>query len=269
MSSVDIDPTTTMALEQAATALSSAVLSAAGIGATPSSPTSVDPSTVTPGVDVVFLTEYTAGAAGIVISEELASALTESDGSDGDLWTALGSMAELGAQSVTERVNGLVDGLGDLVTVRPQPDGLRELESGTMLRVDVEGESGPIGWLMWVGSSSLVDALTARGADAAVIDAIDYPDLGPGADADEAGADISFLSDVTMGVTVELGRTTMRVREVLQLTQGSVVELDRAAGALVDVLISGSVVARGEVVVIDDQLGVRVVEIVDSASATR
>ena len=108
--------------------------------------------------------------------------------------------------------------------------------------------------------------LVSRIPDPAVIDSVEYPELGEGTP-ESSGADISFLADVSMGVTVELGRTVMSVREVLQLTRGSVVELDRVAGAPVDVLISGSVVARGEVVVIEDQLGVRILEIIDSSAA--
>ena len=66
-----------------------------------------------------------------------------------------------------------------------------------------------------------------------------------------------------MNVTVELGRAVMQVRDLLSLRQGSIIELDRAAGAAVDVLVNGTLVARGEVVVIDDELGVRVTELVE------
>jgi flagellar motor switch protein FliN/FliY len=65
-----------------------------------------------------------------------------------------------------------------------------------------------------------------------------------------------------MGVTAELGRTRMTVRELLALTPGSVVELDRMAGSPVDVLVNGTLVARGEVVVIDEEFGVRISEII-------
>jgi flagellar motor switch protein FliN/FliY len=65
-----------------------------------------------------------------------------------------------------------------------------------------------------------------------------------------------------MGVTAELGRTRMTVKELLALTPGSVVELDRMAGSPVDVLVNGTLVARGEVVVIDEEFGVRISEII-------
>jgi flagellar motor switch protein FliN/FliY len=65
-----------------------------------------------------------------------------------------------------------------------------------------------------------------------------------------------------MQVTAELGRTRMTVRDLLALTPGSVVELDRLAGSPVDVLVNGTLVARGEVVVIDEEFGVRISEII-------
>jgi flagellar motor switch protein FliN/FliY len=73
---------------------------------------------------------------------------------------------------------------------------------------------------------------------------------------------IEFLSDVELAVTAELGRTRMTVRELLRLGPGSVVELDRAAGSHVDLLVNGRLIARGEVVVVDDEFGVRVSEVV-------
>lgn len=90
---------------------------------------------------------------------------------------------------------------------------------------------------------------------------VDLADLGPGSG---SGARLSadLLADVSLQVSVELGRVRMRVRDVLRLAEGSVVELDRAAGAPVDVLANGSVIARGDVVVVDDELGIRITELV-------
>ena len=73
---------------------------------------------------------------------------------------------------------------------------------------------------------------------------------------------MTLLHDVEMGVTAELGRTRMTVRDLLSLTPGAVVELDRAAGSPVDVLVNGTLIARGEVVVIDEEFGIRISEIV-------
>ena len=65
-----------------------------------------------------------------------------------------------------------------------------------------------------------------------------------------------------MDVTVELGRTRMTVRELLSLAPGAVVELDRAAGSPADLLVNGRLIARGEVVVVDEEYGIRITEIV-------
>lgn len=73
---------------------------------------------------------------------------------------------------------------------------------------------------------------------------------------------VELLSDVEMGVTAELGRTRMTVRELLSLQPGSIVELDRAAGSPVDLLVNGTMVARGEVVVVDEEFAIRITEII-------
>lgn len=83
------------------------------------------------------------------------------------------------------------------------------------------------------------------------------------------GAPITLLSDVDMQVTVELGRTKLPMRELLSLQPGMVVELDRQAGAPIDVLINGRLLARGEVVVLDEQFGLRITEIVSDPSGGR
>jgi flagellar motor switch protein FliN/FliY len=70
------------------------------------------------------------------------------------------------------------------------------------------------------------------------------------------------LYDVPLNVTVELGRTKRSVREVLELSQGSIIELDKLAGEPVDIYVNQQRIARGEVVVIEENFGVRVTEII-------
>ena len=72
---------------------------------------------------------------------------------------------------------------------------------------------------------------------------------------------IDLLHNVDMAVTVELGRTRMTMRELLALRPGKIIELDRSARAPVDILVNNTLLARGEVVVVDEELGVRVTEI--------
>lgn len=78
---------------------------------------------------------------------------------------------------------------------------------------------------------------------------------------------IEMLHGVDMEVTVELGRTRMTVRDLLALTLGAVLELDRAAGSPADLLVNGRLIARGEVVVVDEDFGLRVTEIIDDNAA--
>ena len=73
---------------------------------------------------------------------------------------------------------------------------------------------------------------------------------------------LDLLMNVSLAVTAELGRCTMRVSDVLKIGKGSIVELDRLAGGPIDVLVNDRLVARGEVVAVDDRFGVRVTEVV-------
>src|SRR5436305_8875435 len=77
---------------------------------------------------------------------------------------------------------------------------------------------------------------------------------------------LDLLHDVEMEVSAELGRTRMSVRELLSLSPGAVVELDRAAGSPSDLLVNGRLIARGEVVVIDENFAIRITEIVPPGS---
>lgn len=88
----------------------------------------------------------------------------------------------------------------------------------------------------------------------------EFPDLGAGV-TNSAAAELDLLSDVSLDVSVELGHVRLRVRDLLALTEGSVIEVDRAVGAPVDVLANGSLIARGDVVVVGDELGVRITEL--------
>jgi flagellar motor switch protein FliN/FliY len=81
------------------------------------------------------------------------------------------------------------------------------------------------------------------------------------------GADLRRLSDVLMELGVEIGRTRMTVGEMLQLRAGSIVTLERLAGEPVDLLVNGTPIARGEVVIVDEQFGLRVTEIVEGEPA--
>ncbi len=97
---------------------------------------------------------------------------------------------------------------------------------------------------------------------------VDFPQF-EATEGEEPAGDINLLMDVPMEVSVELGRTKLRVKEILDLGAGSIIELDRLAGEPVDLLINGRLVARGEVVVIDENFGVRVTSVVSAMERLR
>jgi flagellar motor switch protein FliN/FliY len=86
----------------------------------------------------------------------------------------------------------------------------------------------------------------------------------PGGDGGGSMRSFEFLHNVEMEVTVELGRAKRTVRDLLEVQVGSVIELDRSAGSPVDILVNQMMIARGEVVVIDDEFAVRITEVFDS-----
>ncbi|MEK8087367.1 flagellar motor switch protein FliN [Aquabacterium sp. A3] len=84
-----------------------------------------------------------------------------------------------------------------------------------------------------------------------------------------AGNDISMILDIPVQLTVELGRTRIPIKNILQLAQGSVVELDALAGEPMDVLVNGFLIAQGEVVVVNDKFGIRLTDIVTPSERMR
>ncbi|TGK86787.1 flagellar motor switch protein FliN [Leptospira noumeaensis] len=76
-------------------------------------------------------------------------------------------------------------------------------------------------------------------------------------------ANLNLLLDVTLQLTIELGRTTMFIKDVLQLTEGTVVELDKNIGEELDILANGKLVGRGKLIILDDYYGVQITQIVD------
>ncbi len=80
--------------------------------------------------------------------------------------------------------------------------------------------------------------------------------------ADNERKNIGLLMDVPLQIAVELGRTTKKIREILEFGQGSIIELDKLAGEPVDIMVNGKTIAKGEVVVIDESFGVRITDII-------
>jgi len=138
---------------------------------------------------------------------------------------------------------------------------IMELPLGTDLAKIKSGSSGS-GQQQAMQSHSY-DAVESVGQQVG-INPVKFPPLGESVPYG-AGSNISLLMDVPMTLTVELGRTRQLVRDILGLGEGSIIELDKLAGEPVDLLVNGKLIAKGEVVVIDENFGVRVTDIVSPA----
>ncbi len=96
-----------------------------------------------------------------------------------------------------------------------------------------------------------------------------FDELGGGASDEEGSQNLDFLLDIPLEVSVELGRSNIIINDMLQLTQGSVVELSKNAGAPVDIYVNQKMLGKGEVIVVNDRFGVRITEIISQADRVK
>ncbi len=118
------------------------------------------------------------------------------------------------------------------------------------------------------------DALKEQEATENSMDAAAFPDLEEdksqaltGEDGKDVNLDI--ILDVPVTISMEIGRTRINIRNLLQLNQGSVVELDRFAGEPMDVLVNGTLIAHGEVVVVNDKFGIRLTDVISPSERVK
>ncbi|GAA1907787.1 flagellar motor switch protein FliN [Lapillicoccus jejuensis] len=211
---------------------------------------------VLPGAAVAMVTGRPGGLA-VLVRSDLVSALAA--GAPGlDLGAAAQPALDAAAASL-----GLAAERADAVDTAQLPSVI----DGPLVVVPLEGADG-------VGAAVVVSAyLLARtpGSDGATSspftpDATFQPRPGAGGLPGGVNRGLEMLHGVDMELTVELGRTRMTVRELLALAPGDVLELDRAAGSPADLLVNGRLIARGEVVVVDEDFGLRVTEILDGTA---
>jgi flagellar motor switch protein FliN/FliY len=88
-------------------------------------------------------------------------------------------------------------------------------------------------------------------------DSVGFPDDDP-----EGKPDLDVILDIPVSISMEVGRTSITIRNLLQLNQGSVIELDRLAGEPLDVLVNGTLIAHGEVVVVNEKFGIRMTDVI-------
>jgi flagellar motor switch protein FliN len=231
----------------------------------PDSPLQTAQPTSLPDPAGTALTAYlgggtTEGKVLLVLGEELVTALQG---------TPFGDVEP--AQALTPALETLAQALGARLESAPTPTAVEDcvavLSGGTVVLVPLlSGDTV----LATVGVSLVMPAAPAA-ASASAPDAGTAP-AGPAGQAGVPGEPVAgrtgsswgidMLRDVEMEVTCELGRTRMTVRQLLALAPGDVVELDRLAGSPADLLVNGTLLARGEVVVVDESFGLRITEIV-------
>lgn len=109
--------------------------------------------------------------------------------------------------------------------------------------------------------------MSANISDAEAAQAAQFEDLKESSSSSDAGREVNMeaILDVPVTLSMEVGRTRIPIRNLLQLNQGSVVELDRAAGEPLDVFVNGTLVAHGEVVVVNEKFGIRLTDVISPA----
>ncbi len=124
-------------------------------------------------------------------------------------------------------------------------------------------------WAAALAEQEVADkAMTAESSAPAPQKAQIFPNLTPGI-TQPAANNLDLILDIPVQLNVELGRTKIAIRNLLQLAQGSVVELDGLAGQPMDVLVNGCLIAQGEVVVVNDKFGIRLTDIISPAERLR
>jgi flagellar motor switch protein FliN/FliY len=189
-----------------------------------------------------FLAGGVEGKILIVVGQELVDALAGTP--FGELEPAKALRPALDAIAAT--LGGRLEGEP---TATPTEDALEVLTGGTCVIVPLMSQDG-LSALVGVSFTEAPAASAPAGGAA------------PNAAGAARSWGIEMLRDVEMEVTCELGRTRMTVRQLLALAPGDVVELDRLAGSPADLLVNGTLLARGEVVVVDESFGLRITEIV-------
>ena len=124
-------------------------------------------------------------------------------------------------------------------------------------------------WAAALAESKGSDVASEVAAPADQVAPASFTNFAPSNAGAGAGNDINMILDIPVQLTVELGRTRIPIKNILQLAQGSVVELDALAGEPMDVLVNGFLIAQGEVVVVNDKFGIRLTDIVTPSERMR
>lgn len=126
---------------------------------------------------------------------------------------------------------------------------------------DVDQQAMADEWAAAMDEQAEVDDALDQAEVTAVPDAL----LDDSAGVSQGDINLNVILDIPVTISMEIGRTRISIRNLLQLNQGSVVELDRLAGEPMDVLVNGTLVAHGEVVVVNEKFGIRLTDVISPA----
>lgn len=152
-------------------------------------------------------------------------------------------------------IDALLSGAGDIEPSAPSSGGGFDFLSPGNESPSSGGGGGP----------SVDDIMAALGPSSASVQSAPIaPRTVPRQQGGGSG-NLNLLRDVTLTLSVEFGRTTMLIKDVLKLSEGNIVELDKNAGEDLDILVNGKVIGKGKIIIIDNYYGIRITEIVDES----
>jgi flagellar motor switch protein FliN len=259
------------ALADAAAAAAALLPSAAPLSAGEPTPGNLASAMGFAGAAIATFEGAVTGAVAVLVGPDLVDALAASPLGSLDLAAATQPALDAAAEALMARVGAartvptdlVLGDVGTPFTVVP----LVGSGAGAALLISDEAlETAAMHAAAAAAASAAVNQAPLAGSLGAVASA--GATFTPTAFGQPAARGLEILHGVVMDVTVELGRARMSVRELLALAPGTVLELDRAAGSPADLLVNGRLIARGEVVVVDEDFGLRVTEIVDDAATS-
>lgn len=192
------------------------------------------------------------------LAKEIASL---AGGVPSDPMSDLGAMAGAGVgnmDNMGSTMNGMGQMGGGMNSMSGDPMGMNQM--GGQMGMN---QMGGMGMGQMGGMNMGMGGMMGMGQQPPNVQGIQLPDFGSSVSPTEQ-RNIGLLMDVSMELTVELGRTKWQIKDILGMGEGTIIELDKLAGEPVDILVNHNLIAKGEVVVIDENFGVRVTEIVSS-----
>lgn len=140
-----------------------------------------------------------------------------------------------------------------------------EMENTENTVSEDDGQISEDDWASAMAEQAITESTAAQTAQPADI----FPSFGGGGGNAGMMNELDMILDIPVQITVELGRTKITIKNLLQLAHGSVVELDAMAGEPMDVLVNGTLIAQGEVVVVNDKFGIRLTDIITPSERMR